>query len=50
MVADLVRECLDVDPARRPSMEAILRRLLVRWRALCRALSWAGQGGGRAGV
>lgn len=28
-VADLIRECLDVDPARRPAMEDIIRRLTV---------------------
>lgn len=29
MAADLVRECLDIDPAKRPTMEQIVRRLLV---------------------
>lgn len=29
MVSDLVRECLDVDPAKRPTMEVIIHRLVV---------------------
>lgn len=29
MAVDLVRECLDVDPAKRPTMEQIIHRLMV---------------------
>ena len=35
LVADLVRACLDVDPAKRPAMEDIIAALQVKQYDLC---------------
>ena len=29
LVADLIRQCLDVDPAKRPTMEQLIHKLMV---------------------
>ncbi|KAL4424052.1 hypothetical protein ABPG75_001353 [Micractinium tetrahymenae] len=45
VVADLIRQCLDVDPARRPDMEDIIHRLVAEKERLAAEASRGGSAG-----